>query len=97
MSKHTFILSLFVVISIVLSASVALAGLPVCGSSTPRGTVCAMGTTVKTACGNGKFLNGAVRNAGNLEDGCFALSNNSAGPNTTKAKKAKSQDVRRVQ
>ena len=97
--KQRTLISLFVFATFALIASVAVAALPVCSSSSPRGQVCASGTTVKTSCGNGTFLTGAVRNAGQIDDGCFALQS-SVGPGGSagtvkKAKKANS-DARQL-
>lgn len=47
-----------------------------CNSNMSRGTVCSIGTEVKTACGGGVYLDGRVSNAGQLEDACFSAQGN---------------------
>lgn len=71
-------------------ASVAFATpLPACSPTTARGTVCVSGTTKQTSCGNNVFIPGAVRNAGDLDDGCF-----NAMKNKNKKAKPKAPDKR---
>ncbi len=55
----------------------AFAAYPLCGADSPRGQVCQAGPndpTIRTSCGNGKFIDGAIRNEGSIQDRCFAVS-----------------------
>ena len=68
----------------------AFAGLPVCGDGDAKGKVCAQGGKVKTACGDGNYLDGRVSNAGTLDDRCFTAAGSKVRPvkNVKKRKKA---------
>ena len=52
--------------SLIFIASAFAGPLPACAKGDERGTVCSKGTDVKTSCGNGKYLDGRVSNAGRL-------------------------------
>lgn len=55
----------------------AFAAYPICGADSPRGQVCQTSSTngtLRTSCGNGKFIDGAIRNEGSVQDRCFNAS-----------------------